>query len=51
MKGVFGLGKERTMKDYEYISGVDLVNKVVTNNSKAFTATFVSSLSWQKSPY
>ena len=39
------------MKDYEYISGVDLVNKVVSNNAKAFTATFVSSLSWQKSPY
>ena len=51
VKGVYGLGKERTMKDYEYISGVDLVNKVVTNNEKAFTATFVSSLSWQKSPY
>ena len=51
VKGVFGLGKERTMKDYEYISGVDLVNKVVTNNSKAFTAKFVSSLSWEKSPY
>ncbi len=51
VKGVFGLGKERTMKDYEYISGVDLVNKVVTSNVKAFTATFVSSLSWEKSPY
>ena len=39
------------MKDYEYISGVDLVNKLVTNNAKAFTAKFVSSLSWEKSPY
>ena len=44
--GIFGLGDKRTLKDYEYISGVDLINKVVKDKEKAFTGKFISSLAW-----
>ena len=44
--GVFGLGNKRTLKDYEYISGVDLINKIVKDKEKAFTGKFISSLAW-----
>ena len=48
IEGIFGLGNKRTMKDYEYLSGVDLVNKKVIEKDKAFTGNFVSSLPWDK---
>ena len=44
--GVFGLGNKRTLKDYEYISGIDLINKIVKDKEKAFTGKFISSLAW-----
>ena len=46
VKGVYGLGKERTMKDYEYISGVDLVNKVVTTFCIIFINYFFKNYIW-----
>tara|TARA_B100000965_G_scaffold39862_1_gene29358 strand:- start:217 stop:1203 length:987 start_codon:yes stop_codon:yes gene_type:complete len=46
--GIFGLGDKRTLKDYEYISGVDLVNKKVIDKEKAFTGNFISSLPWDR---
>jgi len=46
--GVFGLGNKRTLKDYEYISGVDLINKKVLDKEKAFTGNFISSLPWDR---
>ena len=48
INGVFGLGDKRTIKDYEYLSGVDLINKEVKDKEKAFTGKFVSSLPWDK---
>ena len=48
IEGIFGLGNKRTMKDYEYLSGVDLINKKVIEKDKAFTGNFVSSLPWDK---
>ena len=51
VEGVYGLGKERTIKDYEYLSGVDLIGKVVVNEEKAFTAKFLSNIPWDKSPF
>jgi len=47
--GIFGLGNKRTLKDYEYISGVDLINKKVIDKEKAFTGNFISSLPWDSS--
>ena len=51
VEGKFGLGNKRTMKDYKYLSGVDLINKKVLDKEKAFTGNFVSSLSWNKEPF
>jgi len=49
--GVFGLGASKSLKDYEYLSGVDLVNKTIVDEEKAFTAKFISSLPWNESPF
>ena len=49
--GVFGLGANKSLKDYEYLSGVDLVNKTIEDEEKAFTAKFISSLPWDESPF
>ena len=49
--GVFGLGANKSLKDYEYLSGVDLVNKTIEVEEKAFTAKFISSLPWDESPF
>ena len=42
---------KRQIKDYEYLSGVDLIEKVVVNEEKAFTAKFLSNIPWDKSPF
>lgn len=49
--GVFGLGASKSLKDYEYLSGIDLVNKKILDEEKAFTAKFISSLPWNESPF
>ena len=49
--GVFGLGASKSLKDYEYLSGIDLVNKTIVDEEKAFTAKFISSLPWNESPF
>lgn len=49
--GVFGLGASKSLKDYEYLSGIDLVNKKIVDEEKAFTAKFISSLPWNESPF
>ena len=49
--GVFGLGASKSLKDYEYLSGIDLVNKKIVDEEKAFTAKFISSLPWYESPF
>ena len=51
IEGAFGLGDKKTLDDYEYLSGVDLKNKVVTDENKAFTAKFISNLDWRESPF
>ena len=43
--------KKRVLKDYEFLSGVDLVNKKILDKGKAFTGKFISSLPWDKDPY
>tara|TARA_Y100000992_G_scaffold292360_1_gene249793 strand:+ start:1007 stop:2002 length:996 start_codon:yes stop_codon:yes gene_type:complete len=50
INGDYGLGKIRNLKDFEHLSGVDLINKVVTNKEKAFTGDFLKSIPWNKSP-
>ena len=51
VEGVFGLGKKRILKDFEFLSGVDLINKKIIDGNKAFSAKFISSLPWDKNPY
>lgn len=51
ISGVFGLGASKSLKDYEYLSGIDLVNKKILDEEKAFTAKFISSLPWNESPF
>ena len=51
VEGVFGLGKKRILKDFEFLSGVDLINKKIIDENKAFSAKFISSLPWDKNPY
>ena len=43
----FGLGNIRTIKDFEYISGINLKEKEIIDSEKAFTSNFLSSLSWK----
>ena len=47
VKGTFGLGDIRTLKDFEYISGINLKEKKIIDAEKAFTSKFLSSLSWK----
>ena len=49
--GIFGLGERRTLKHYEFLSGVDLVNKKIIDKNKAFSGEFISSLPWDENPY
>lgn len=49
--GIFGLGTERDLFDYETLSGVDLINKKVTNRAKALTASYISDLPWNQLPF
>lgn len=51
VEGVFGLGNKRTLQDYKFLSGVDLISKEISEKEKAFTGKFVSSLSWNKPPF
>ena len=51
IKGEYGLGNLRTLKDYENLSGVDLLNKIIVNKEKAFTAKYIESLSWNEPIY
>ncbi|MEL1234016.1 MAG: GlcNAc-transferase family protein [Candidatus Neomarinimicrobiota bacterium] len=47
IEGVYGLGNKRTLKEYEYLSGVNLKDKIVSNEKKAYTSDFISSLQWR----
>ncbi len=49
--GAHGLGNKRTLKDYEFLSGIDLKERKIADKEKAITAKFVSSLSWKDSPF
>ena len=51
IEGVYGLGDKRTLKDYEFLSGIDLIKRELVDKDKATTANFVSSLSWKNSPF
>lgn len=51
IKGVYGLGEKRDLKDYESISGIDLKNRIVKNRTKALTAEHITNLPWEKSPF
>ena len=46
--GKYGLGNKRTLKDFEYLAGVDLIERKVINKEKAFSSNFLSSLAWNK---
>jgi len=45
-----GLGIERTLKDYAFLSGVDLENKEVLDIEKATESKFLELLDWRISP-
>ena len=49
--GIYGLGTKRDLSDYEFLSGVDLKNKLVSDKTKAISAEFISTLSWKDSPF
>ena len=51
VEGIYGLGNKRNLSDYEALSGVDLLNKKVTNRTKALTASFISELPWNQLPF
>ena len=51
IKDEFGLGNIRSMKDYEILSGVDLVNLKVLDEKKAHSSQYLSELSWEDSPF
>ena len=51
VEGIYGLGNKRNLSDYETLSGVDLLNKKVTNRTKALTASFISELPWNQLPF
>ena len=40
--------EKRILKDFEFLSGVDLINKKIIDGNKAFSAKFISSLPWDK---
>ena len=44
------LGIERTLKDYAFLSGVDLENKEVLDIEKATESKFLELLDWRISP-
>ena len=46
--GKYGLGNKRTLKDFEYLAGVDLIERKVIDKEKAFSSNFLSSLAWNK---
>ena len=49
--GIYGLGNMRTLKDYEFLSGINLKDRKIIDKEKAITANFISSLSWKESPF
>ena len=51
IQGRYGLGDKKSIDDYKFLSGVDLLKKEVINEEKAFTAKFISSLDWKQSPF
>ena len=51
VEGIYGLGNKRTLKDYEFLSGINLIEREIVDKDKATTANFVSSLSWKNSPF
>ncbi len=44
------LGKERSLKDYALISGIDLKNNLVLDIGKATESSFLESLDWKINP-
>ena len=51
IEGIYGLGSERNLSDYESLSGVDLKGRKINDKLKALTAEYVSSIPWQKPPF
>ena len=51
VEGIYGLGNKRNLSDYEALSGVDPFKQKVTNKTKALTASFISELPWNQSPF
>ena len=50
LDGIYGLGDQRTLKDYAAISGMDLKNKKILDLEKATESKFIESLDWKISP-
>ena len=44
------LGKERSLEDYAFISGIDLKNNLVLDIEKATESSFLESLDWKINP-
>jgi hypothetical protein len=47
IEGIYGLGNDRTLKEYEYLSGINLRDRIVSDETKAYSSDFISSLQWK----
>ena len=50
LKGIFGMGKNRGLDDFKYISGIDLLNEKILDIKKATTSEFLDTLKWDEEP-
>ena len=50
LKGTFGMGNNRSLDDFKYISGIDLANEKILDMRKATTSEFLDTLKWDKEP-
>ena len=50
LKGTFGMGNNRNLDDFKYISGIDLANEKILDMKKATTSEFLDTLKWDEEP-
>ena len=48
LKNIYGLGGSRTLSDYKDFTGIDIKNKTITDEEKAFTFKKLFELDWKQ---
>ena len=48
LKNIYGLGASRTLSDYKDFTGIDIKNKTITDEEKAFTFKKLFELDWKQ---